>query len=534
MSIDSNLIGHWPLKTDAHDVSGAGLHGESHGVTFASERAIFDGRGARIEIPQSPKLNLGTDDFTFAASIDTDANMTDVIGDIASKYDPSSRTGFTFSVLDFPGSVYSTPNARTLSFGIDADRIEEEWTDRGRPGNALHVFALGVYDGNLYAGTFEGGADETGHVWRYDGNGGWTDYGSPDGSNTVMSLCVHDGDLYCGTGCYKAAGSALSDAGNNRPGGRVFRFHTDGVWEDCGRIAPEAAEAHSLTSYAGKLYAIPSYTRGVYRYDGDAQWTHVGTPGDHRCMTLSVYNGDLFAGGNEWTGVWKYSGGTEWESVGTQVGPESGTEQYPVESQIYSFMVYKDALHIGTWPSGAVYRWDGGTKWTYCGRLGAEQEVMGTAVCNGAFYAGTLPLAQVYRYDGGTTWSLTGRVDHTPDVKYRRAWSMAVYNGRLWCGTLPSGSIWSYRPGTSATYDKWLTPGRHHIAAVKEASRLLIYVDGVPVAQSDSFDPTHYRLDNTSPFVIGNGPRSSFNGRISDVRLYRRALAQNEIASLTA
>ena len=45
---------------------------------------------------------------------------------------------------------------------------------------------------------------------------------------------------------------------------------------------------------------------------------------------------------------------------------------------------------------------------------------------DGKFYAGTLPLAQVYRFDGGTKWTCTGQLDRTPDVKYRRAWSMAV------------------------------------------------------------------------------------------------------------
>ena len=43
---------------------------------------------------------------------------------------------------------------------------------------------------------------------------------------------------------------------------------------------------------------------------------------------------------------------------------------------------------------------------------------------------------------GGTTWTLSACVDDTPDVIYRRAWSMAVHGGRLHVGTLPSGKVW--------------------------------------------------------------------------------------------
>ena len=57
-------------------------------------------------------------------------------------------------------------------------------------------------------------------------------------------------------------------------------------------------------------------------------------------------------------------------------------------------------------------------------------------------YAGTLPLGEVYRYEGGTQWTLSACVDDTPDVIYRRAWSMAVHDGQLHVGTLPSGKVW--------------------------------------------------------------------------------------------
>eukprot|EP01049_Picozoa_sp_SAG25_P000092 SAG25_NODE_3_length_30426_cov_8.268210_21_plen_107_part_00 len=68
-------------------------------------------------------------------------------------------------------------------------------------------------------------------------------------------------------------------------------------------------------------------------------------------------------------------------------------------------------------------------------------------------YAGTLPAGEVYRYDGGTRWTFSACVDATPGVKYRRAWSMAVHDGQLHVGTLPSGKVWSFRSGHVATVD---------------------------------------------------------------------------------
>lgn len=528
------LLGHWPLTNDFDDVSGHGRHGHNQGVAVQATGALFNGSGAHLVVPSHPAIELGGSDFSVSMWISNPAPDGGVLGDILSKYSHSRRTGFTLGFLDFPGSVYSTPNSRNLSFGIAADTVELPWTDCGRPGNALHVFTLCSWNGDLYAGTFEAGEDESGKLYRWDGDTGWIDCGSPDGSNTVMSLCAHDGNLYCGTGCYRASGSALSDSPNTIPGGRVYRYVAPGEFVDCGRIAEDAAEAHSLTVFNGELYAIPSYTSGVFRWDGNAAWEYCGAPGDRRCMTLGVHDGDLFAGGNEYSGVWRYKGGKSWESIGTQSGPNTAKDgQYPVESQIYSFMTWDDALHIGTWPSGSVFRYEGGSDWTFCGRLGEELEVMCVATYNGSFYAGTLPLAQVYRYDGGEEWTLTGRVDHTPDVTYRRAWSMAVYDGTLFCGTLPSGHVWRYRAGACATHDHWLPPGTHHLAAVRSGSCLRLYVDGKLVSSSKPYKPNDYDLSNGEPLIIGGGPRSSFRGGMRDVRLYGRELAAEEIAQLS-
>jgi hypothetical protein len=93
--------------------------------------------------------------------------------------------------------------------------------------------------------------------------------------------------------------------------------------------------------------------------------------------------------------------------------------------------------------------------WRSIGRLGNELESMPLLFYNGKLFGGTLPLAEVYRFDGDESWTNVGRLDHTPDVKYRRAWSMAVFQGRLFCGTLPSGHVHSVEAGKTSASLRW-------------------------------------------------------------------------------
>lgn len=527
----SGLIGYWPLSDDLRDYSGNGNHATNHGVEFVKEApegrkgpvARFNGRDAYLEVPHSASLALGDGEFSVALWVHTAETLDDVLGDLMSKYDPQQRRGFQFGLMNYAGVTCAQSNFRHLQFGIDDDRAAAEWTDCGRPGNNLFVCALAVHDGHLYAGTFETGADEAGHVYRWDGGTEWTDCGSPDRANSVMSLAVFDGELYAGTARYNAGGSALDASQNEHPGGKVYRYAGDGQWIDCGKLG-EAAEVFAMAVYNGQLYAIPLYSQGVFRYDGEGAWIECGTPGV-RLMALTVFNGGLYGAGNEGNkrgGVYRYLGETSWEPVGYQEGVD----------QVYSFAAYQGRMHVGTWPEGKVFRDDGSPDWTSVGRLGEELEVMGMAVYNGGLYAGTLPLAQVYRYDADDRWTLTGRLDHTPEVKYRRAWSMAVYRGRLFCGTLPSGQVYSYGSGGHVTHDRELEAGWRHVAAVRRRDRLHLYIDGEEVASSEPLGEEPYDLTNQQPLRIGFGPHDYFNGDLQDVRLYGRALPPEHVAEL--
>lgn len=522
---EAELRGHWPLATDANDISEFKRHAVNHGVSFAGEdvdgwpAASFNGRDAWLEVPAADELRLGTDDFTFALWLHTTSPRSDGQGDLIGWYDPAERRGVNLTLKSLSGVTNAQPNDRHLFFGVDAGTAGE-WVDRGRPGEALYILALCVYQDQLYAATFESG-DRSGHVYRFDGQNGWIDCGSPDGANSVMSLAVYDGHLYAGTGRYNAGGSALPASPNEEPGGHVYRLEGDATWVDCGRLG-EANEAFSLAVFDESLYAIPLYSQGLYRYRGETNWANCGSPGK-RLMALTVHDGALYAAGNEGGdsgGVYRYTPDDGWSVAGYQAGV----------SQVYSFAMLDGKMHVGTWPEGKVFRDDGEPDWSSAGRLGEELEVMGMAPYNGKLYAGTLPLAAVYRYDGDDHWESTGRLDTTPDVRYRRAWSMAVFNGQLFCGTLPSGRVHSYEAGRCLSYDRALSPGWHHVAALRRGDTLELYVDGRRVGHAKQ--PAPFDLTVQQPLRIGFGAHDYFQGSLRDVRLYRGALRADDIAEL--
>ncbi|CAK9067240.1 Uncharacterized protein SCF082_LOCUS34074, partial [Durusdinium trenchii] len=142
---------------------------------------------------------------------------------------------------------------------------------------------------------------------------------------------------------------------------------------------------------------------------------------------------------------------------------------------------------------------------------------MGMLVHNGRLIAGTLPLAQVYEFDGDAQWRLLTRLDHTPDVRYRRAWTMAEHAGQVFCSTLPSGRVFSWRAGRVAMARKPLTDGWHSVTAVRAGSKLEIYVDAELVGRESSEEIAEFDLTNGRPLLIGHGPNASFHGDLSHV-----------------
>lgn len=527
MKLDNRLIGHWKFQSDCEDSSNNAHTSQSCAVELGlpgpgghlTKAAGFNGCTSLVEVADSKSLDFGSGDFSIAVWVHTEKNMSDVVGDILSKYDPAARRGFNLNIVSLAGVTSTHANERNLHFGIDNGRIDPEWTDCGRPGNAMHIASLCVFDNALYAGTFEWEADGAGHVWRYAGDNHWEDCGSPATCNCVTTMAVYDGALYCGVTRYKAEGSCLPPSPNENPGGKVFRYAGGKEWIDCGQL-DDGWGIHCMIVFNGKLYAAPTYEHQLYVYAGGRDWRAVGP--DARVMSVGCWNGGLFALTSGCDDIYRMDTDGQWESLGR-----------PHESrQNYSFVVHNGKPWVGTWPLADVFRYDGPNTWTRMGSPDYSKEVMGMALYNGKLYAGVLPMSQVYRHEENESWTFVGEVDSTPNHRLRRAWSMAVFNGKLYCGTLPAGHVMSLEAGKMATVDRSLEPGWRHLAAVRKNGRLSIMIDGKIAAQSGEFNPGDYELGNNRPMRIGCGAHDHFNGRMCDLRLYRRALTVSDTTAL--
>lgn len=482
-----------------------------------------------LDVPSSQAPRLGQTDFSI--SVWARADEADrVTGDLVSQYDPQKKRGFHLTLKSNPGATTSVANWRHLQFGID-DNKPGTWRDCGRPGKALLAFAMVAHEGALYAGTCEPGSGDKGHVYRYEGGERWADCGSPDGSNAVTALAVHEGSLYAGTGKYRVAGSQLPESENKQLGGRVFRYEGGTQWVDCGQL-PDTEAIGGLVVFQGRLHASSLYKpAGLFRHEGGTQWTRLpdamgpdlrtGEIGPRRAVSLTVHDGFLYGGSYDGGRVYRFDGKT-WIDGGA-VGDNT---------QTYAFTSYGGRLHVATWPSGRVFRFEDLGRWTDIGRLGEELEVMGMMVHNGRLIGGTLPLAQVYAYDGAGKWSLWQRLDLTPEVKYRRAWAMAEHGGEVFCSTLPSGRIYAARHGRQVSWDHPLPQGWHHIAAVKTSNRLTLYVDGKQVSESTGFDASTWDLNTDAPLRLGTGMNGPFNGQLAALQIHARALSAEEIRAL--
>ena len=89
VALRQGLIAWWKLDGDCRDHSGHGNHGKNYGVSLNT--GSFDGRGAYIEVPHHESLALGKSDFSVCAWVSTENDVTDVLGDVVSKYDPARR-----------------------------------------------------------------------------------------------------------------------------------------------------------------------------------------------------------------------------------------------------------------------------------------------------------------------------------------------------------------------------------------------------------------------------------------------------------
>lgn len=542
---EPRLVGYWKLQGDCQDHSGNGHHGINHDVDL--QTSDFNGSNSYIEVQSSPALGFGTGDFSIAAWVHTQQELNDVLGDVVTKFDPAKRNGFNLTINAGNPGYNSQSNVRNLFFGVDSGAAGQ-WTDCGRPGGKTHNSdALTVFDGELYAGTTDG-ADESdwAHVYRYAGGEAWQDCGRLGNGRTrgVYAMIVHDGALYAATSASHGWQPASMSFG------RVYRYQGGAQWDDLGQPG-ENYRLNSLASYRGKLYAagfnIGPAPGHCYVYAGDQQWKECGEfqGWPH---TLAVHDERLYAAYPRGE-VYAYDGSV-WQNLGNPYGSLDECKQ------IHAMGVYQGELYAGTWPLGKVAVLRNG-KWVDVGRLGDATEVVGLTVYNGSMYAGTIPRAEVFRFDGPNRWTSVRRLFNPPGFEpvpvsaggpgvedWSRASSLAVFRGKLFVSTATCyrtmlssprpdeirGKVYSFSAGSGVSSDRDMGPGWKHVAAIREGHTLKLYIDGKPVAASEA---TADDLDvtNEAPLRIGFGPQSHFRGKIRDVRLYHRAIGEEEIRS---
>jgi hypothetical protein len=477
------------------------------------------------------EFGFGKADFTITLRFQIPYQTTYPTGDLISQYDAALHRGFHLSLVSATGVTSCSPNHRHLQFGIDDDRWSQ-WVDIGRPGDSIMTFCLANLDGELFAGTCEPGKNQTGRVYRFSKEKLWVDLGAPVACNAITAMAVFEGKLFIGTGRYRLAGSSLPESENLELGGEVLCYEGNQEWKSCGRLPGTEAVA-ALVVYGDQLHASSLYKpAGFFRYEGEDRWTALplptmatddtALPTDQRVEAMAIHAGKLFASSYDGGYVFQWDQ-HQWQLAG-KIEPNT---------QTYSFTTLEDQLLVGTWPSGRVYQKGRDHDWIDLGRLGEELEVMGMMVHNGTVVAGSLPSGEVYRYRTNQRWEKLATLDSTPNVRYRRVWTMAQWDGQLVASTLPSGKVFAAAAGTSvqaahAIDDRW-----HHAAAVRRGSELELWLDGRLVARKIQPDLPTYDLTSQSILKIGSGRHGTLQGTIGQVRLFSTALTPEQLEQET-
>jgi Concanavalin A-like lectin/glucanases superfamily len=492
-------------------------------------------------------------DFSVTLVVDVPGDRAGAAGGLVAKFDPVTRTGFSLSAISSAGGYNGPGDELRLSFGIDAG-TEPQWFDRGRPSPASNYISnsLTVFDGALHAATSDAPEPaDRGHVYRHVGETQWEDLGqvAREGAHGVGPLLVHRDALYAASWNYDWTRVHDEDLAPCH----VYRFAAPGRWDDCG--APgNAKRIFSLASFRGDLYAMGDDAT-VHVHRGGATWELVRRF-DTFAHPATVHDGRLVLGMLQPATVWAYDGDA-WEDLGNPLGDPERCDE------IHSLATFGGALHAGTWHLGRVARWDAsGRRWRQTGRLGDSTEVMALNVYNGTLYGASIPRAEVFRHERDRRWRSVRRLFappgwrpvlvrnmHGPDGDRRmRGWtritSLTQHDGLLFAsvGSCTSaavdapadvrGTVHAFRAGLVATTPRTLTPGRHHVAAVRRGSTLTVHVDGAVAATARG--AVTGSVATAAPLTIGEDASGPFRGGIEGATTHDRALDPGEIEALAA
>ncbi|MEK7397948.1 MAG: LamG domain-containing protein, partial [Candidatus Poribacteria bacterium] len=176
-----------------------------------------------------------------------------------------------------------------------------------------------------------------------------------------------------------------------------------------------------------------------------SDWTDCGRPNEFSNYVngLTVFDGKLYVGTSEtkdeegWCHVYRYEGGQKWTDCG-RVGNQRTTGIGPV-------IVHNGNLYASTWTYDwtrtstenydfcHVYRYKGGKEWEDCGQPGSDKRIMCIASYKGKLYVAGRESYKVYAYEGGKEWKLL--IEFPKDGPKRCApHTMGIHDGKLYVG----------------------------------------------------------------------------------------------------
>jgi Concanavalin A-like lectin/glucanases superfamily len=292
----------------------------------------------------------------------------------------------------------------------------------------------------------------------------------------------------------------------------------------------------------------------VHAYRGGGSWELVRRFGAF-AHPATVHAGRLVLGMLQPATVWSFDG-ERWADLGNPLGDPDACDE------IHSLTTFGGALHCGTWRLGRVARWDErAARWRQVGRLGDSTEIMALNVYNGMLYAASIPRAEVFRHERDRSWTSLRRLYAPPGWRpvlvrntqappdgdrrmrdWTRVTSLTQHDGRLFAsvGSCTSaavdapadvrGTVHALRAGVVATTPRTLTPGRHHVAAVRHGGTLTVHVDGSVAATAHGTVTGSIRT--AAPLTLRADATGPFRGEIDRPAVHGRALTAREIAAL--
>jgi len=271
-------------------------------------------------------------------------------------------------LIDFNGKLYAGTWADEVNGGEvwrsgTGNPGDWERVVSGGFGDATNaeIFRFAEFNNQLYATTWSYTDTHGLEIWRSStGSGGdWTrvvSNGFNGDANNIgtLALDVFNGYLYAGTYNGLTGGEVWrSSTGNS---GEWAQVNADGFDADAGNYGVTA-----LTAFDGYLYGSTAHSSGagaeVWRCqvcDDASDWEKVVDNGFGNANTgyapaLEVFDGYLYlVVGNSATGmeVWRTADGTNWEQVGF-AGFGDSNNRGPYWDN--SVTVFNDNLYVGTW-----------------------------------------------------------------------------------------------------------------------------------------------------------------------------------------